>query len=461
MEQGLTRRSLIVGGGALGLAAALGVAATGTPFGGGAKTLAFWHLFGGGDGARLTVMLDALAKEHSDIKVRALILPWGNPYYTKLSLAAVGGSPPDVAISHSTRLTEFAPARPLEPLPPAPLAVPFPHTPGRTESPPAGLLEPLPADLLDKHGIGPDQFRPEAWKLGSFNGHQYAIPLDLHPFVLYVNTKLAKQAGLLDSGGTLKPLDGPDALLDAFAAVKQKTKQPGMVMETRGVTPWRLFLTLYSQLGGPPVVKENGTQLALDDAKALKALEWMAQPHARGAGGQDLDYQASVALFGNQSAGFLLNGEWEVTTYQAQKLPFDMRPIPAIFNSPVTQADSHTFVIPHNPNRSPERFEATIEFISRLIKKSLTWTMGGHVPAYKPVFESAAYHKLSPQSHYASASDHVVTDPLAWFSGSGSNLEAQAGSAFQPVVTGAAKPKDGLATFKSQRQQLVDVPPPV
>jgi len=434
MEQGLTRRSLIVGGGALGLAAALGVAATGTPFGGGAKTLAFWHLFGGGDGARLTAMLDALAKEHSDIKVRALILPWGNPYYTKLSLAAVGGSPPDVAISHATRLTEFAPA---------------------------GLLEPLPADLLDKHGIGPDQFRPEAWKLGSFNGHQYAIPLDLHPFVLYVNTKLARQAGLLGSGGTLKPLDGPDALLDAFAAVKQKTKQPGVVMETRGVTPWRLFLTLYTQLGGRPVVTERGTKLALDDAKALKALEWMAQPHARGAGGQDLDYQASVALFGNQSAGFLLNGEWEVTTYQAQKLPFDMRPIPAIFNSPVTQADSHTFVIPHNPNRSPERFEATIEFISRLIKKSLTWTMGGHVPAYKPVFESAAYHKLSPQSHYASASDHVVTDPLAWFSGSGSNLEAQAGSAFQPVVTGAAKPKDGLATFKSQLQQLVDVPPPV
>jgi len=391
-------------------------------------------LFGGGDGARLTAMLDELAKEHSDIKVRSLILPWGNPYYTKLSLAAVGGSPPDVAISHATRLTEFAPA---------------------------GLLEPLPADLLDKHGIGSDQFRPAAWKLGSFNGHQYAIPLDLHPFVLYVNTKLAKQAGLLDSGGTLKPLDGPDALLDAFAAVKQKTKQPGMVMETRGVTPWRLFLTLYTQLGGRPVVSERGTKLALDDAKALKALEWMAQPHARGAGGQDLDYQASVALFGNQSAGFLLNGEWEVTTYQAQKLPFDMRPIPAIFNSPVTQADSHTFVIPHNPNRSPERFEATIEFISRLIKKSLTWTMGGHVPAYKPVFESAAYHKLSPQSHYASASDHVVTDPLAWFSGSGSNLEAQAGSAFQPVVTGAAKPKDGLATFKSQLQQLVDVPPPV
>src|SRR4051812_50072489 len=115
MEQGLTRRSLIVGGGALGLAAALGVAATGTPFGGGPKTLAFWHLFGGGDGARLTTMLDELAKEHDDMKVRSLILPWGNPYYTKLSLAAVRGSPPRVAHSHPARAAGVPPGEPPAP----------------------------------------------------------------------------------------------------------------------------------------------------------------------------------------------------------------------------------------------------------------------------------------------------------------------------------------------------------
>src|SRR3954466_11556300 len=258
MEQGLTRRSLIVGGGAPGLAAAVGVAATGTPFGGGPRTLAYWHLFGGGDGARMTSMLGKLTEEHPGLDVRALILPWGNPYYTKLSIAAVGGSPPDVAISHATRLVEFAPA---------------------------GLLEPLDPEELDRHGIGPDKFIEQAWKLGTFNGRQYAIPLDTHPFVLYYNTKLAKQAGLLAAHGVLKDMHGPDALLDAFEAVKRKTAATGLVMETRGVTPWRLFLTLYTQLGGRPVVSAGGTELTLDDAKALKALEWMAQPHQRHAGG--------------------------------------------------------------------------------------------------------------------------------------------------------------------------------
>ena len=433
MEQGLTRRSFLVGGAALGVAA-LGVSVAGNPFGATPNTIAYWHLFGGGDGARMTAMLTQLHKQRPDLDIRSLILPWGNPYYTKLSIAAVGGSPPDVAIAHATRLVEFAPA---------------------------GLLEPLDPEELDRHGIGPDKFIDQAWKLGTFSGRQYAIPLDTHPFVLYYNTKLAKQAGLLDAQGVLKDMNGPNALLDAFEAVKRKTDATGLIMETRGVTPWRLFLTLYTQLGGRPVVSADGTELTLDDGKALKALEWMAQPQQRHAGGQDVDYQASVALFGNSTAGFIVNGEWEVTTYQAQKLPFDMRPIPQIFDKPSNQADSHTFVIPRRAGRTPAEREQALAFIAGLVKQSLTWAQGGHVPAYTPVFDSAAYRKLKPQSHYAVAAQRVVVDPPAWFSGSGSNLEAEAGTAFQPVVTGAATPKQGLASFRSALETLVKVPPPV
>lgn len=199
---GLTRRSLLVGAGAAGLAAALGVAAAGSPFSGGRRTIEFWHLFGGGDGARLTEMLAA------EPDVRPLILPWGNPYYTKLSLAAVGGRPPDVAVMHATRLAAFGPA---------------------------GLLEPLSPEDLGRHGLGADRFLEKPWQASQVAGTQYAIPLDTHPFVLYVNTELAGKAGLLDAEGVLKPLDGEGALLDAFDAVKEKTGKSGVVVETRGV----------------------------------------------------------------------------------------------------------------------------------------------------------------------------------------------------------------------------------
>ena len=428
----LSRRQVLIGGAVAG-AAALGITTSGSPFAGGSQTVSFWHLFGGGDGERLTGILGNIASEHPDSDVRELILPWGNPYYTKLALAAVGGSPPDVAVVHATRLPSFAPA---------------------------GLLEELTPELLARHGLEGKRFLEEPWKSGQSGGRQYAIPLDTHPFVLYYNTELAEKAGLLE-GGRLPALDGPDGLLDACKAVKEETGKTGLVFETRGVTPWRIFLTLYEQLGGPPIIEDGGRRIGMDDATAIRALQWMTEPHKRGVGGPDVDYQGSVAFFGNGTAAFALNGEWEVTTFQAMKMKFGMRTVPTIFDRPANQADAHTFVIPRNPGRSPERLDAALAFISRLVRKGLDWAKGGHVPAYREVFESAEYRKLSPQSDYAEAAERVVFDPLAWYSGSGSNLETNAGSAFKPVITGAQKPEQGLATFRDYLGRVSKKEPPV
>ena len=429
----LTRREALIGGGVLGAAAALGLATAGSPFAGGQQTVTFWHLFGGGDGARLAAILDEIDAEHGDSDVRELILPWGNPYYTKLALAAVGGSPPDVAVMHATRIPAFAPA---------------------------GLLDELAPERLAEHGLEAERFLEQPWKSGQSGGRQYAIPLDTHPFVLYYNTELTEQAGLLD-GDELKPLDGPDALLDAFSAVKEETGKTGVVFETRGVTPWRLFLTLYSQLGGAPIIEEGGSRIGMEDDKAIRALEWIGEISKRGVGGPDADYQASVALFGNQTAAFAFNGEWEVTTYQASKLPFSMRTIPTIFDGPATQADSHTFVIPRDAGRSPARLDAALAFISRMVNKGLAWAEGGHIPAYREVYESDAYRELSPQSNYADAAENLAFDPLAWYSGSGSDLENAAGTAFQPVATGAQPPEAGLAAFRTYLERLSTTPRPV
>ena len=429
----LSRRQVLIGGAVLGGAAALGITTTGSPFAGGNQTVSFWHLFGGGDGERLTGILADIASEHPDSDVRELILPWGNPYYTKLALAAVGGSPPDVAVVHATRIPSFAPA---------------------------GLLEELTPELLARHDLDGDRFLEQPWKSGQSGGKQYAIPLDTHPFVLYYNTELCEKAGLLE-GGKLPALDGPDGLLDACEAIKEETGKTGLVFETRGVTPWRVFLTLYEQLEGPPILEDAGTRIGMDDATAVKALEWMAEPKKRGVAAPDLDYQGSVAFFSNGTAAFSLNGEWEVTTYQAMKMKFGMRTVPTIFDRPANQGDAHTFVIPRNASRSPERLDAALEFVSRLVRKGLDWAKGGHVPAYRETFESEEYRKLSPQSDYAEAAERVVFDPLAWYSGSGSNLETNAGSAFKPVIVGAQKPEQGLATFRDYLERVSKKEPPV
>jgi multiple sugar transport system substrate-binding protein len=99
--------------------------------------------------------------------------------------------------------------------------------------------------------------------------------------------------------------------------------------------------------------------------------------------------------------------------------------------------------------------------MSRLGNRGLDWAKGGHVPAYREIFDSEDYRKLSPQSDYASAVDDLVFDPLAWYSGSGSNLEANAGTAFSPVVTGSQKAEQGLRTFRDYLDLMSKTPKPV
>jgi multiple sugar transport system substrate-binding protein len=434
-EPAITRRRFIAGAAALGLGAAGVVATTGPPFGGGSRTISFWHLFSGGDGERMAQMLDGFAKSGTGIKVEPVTLTWGPPYYTKLQLAAVGGRPPDVAISHATRLGSLAPA---------------------------GLVMELTPELLGKHGITPDKFAPAVWKRGQFKGKQYAIPLDTHPFVLYYNTTLAKKADLLGEAGRRRQLSGEKEVLDAFSALKKASGQWGVVTEIRGVSLWRLFLTLYGQQSGGPIFSADGKHLTIEDDKAERALEFMQQ---LGAGRKVMpttfDYPASIANFQNATTGSMLQGEWEVTTFQAAKMKFDMTPVPNMLGKEVTQADSHAFVIPVSSSRSPERLDAALEFVAGMLKSSLTWAQGGHVPAWRPVLDSEKYRKLTPQSHYASAAESTIVDPPVWFSGSGSDLENEAWGAFLGVVVGGSKPKAGLNQFRSAMQTFLDKPSPV
>ncbi len=128
-----------------------------------------------------------------------------------------------------------------------------------------------------------------------------------------------------------------------------------------------------------------------------------------------------------------------------------MQPFPALFGRGVTQADSHTFVIPRRSQPDPAKLSMSLTMIRSLLGQSLTWAEGGHIPAWLPVRESAAYRKLKPQSNYASVADHVVYDPPAWYSGSGSDMENYAGAAIGTLMLGSLRPQ---AAYQEMRQSF-------
>jgi len=401
-------------------------------------TVQYWNLFGGGDGVRMQAMESGFEKTHPNIGLSSVTLAWGNPYYTKLSLATLGGKPPDVAVSHLTRMKTLQAA---------------------------GLLDEMnPADLA-RHGMTADKFNKRAWSTALVNGKIYAIPLDTHPFVCFYNTDVCKKAGLLDSSGKLKPLNGEQAFMDALSKAKKVTGQYGaavaVINETS--TPWRLFQSLYSQLQGAPVVSDHGTKITIDDAKALKVLTFLSQLDKTKLMPGSLDYQGAIATFANGRAGFYFQGEWEITTFQTAKTPFSMTLFPNVYggnNHYAVQADSHTLVLPKDPGRTRAQLDDALTFIRSLLNQSATWAAGGHIPAWLPYRNSKAYAKLTPQSNYAAAANFAVYDANAWYSGSGSDFEIIAGGTIGAVMSGISSPAAGLSQMKQKLSVLAKTQPP-
>jgi multiple sugar transport system substrate-binding protein len=173
------------------------------------------------------------------------------------------------------------------------------------------------------------------------------------------------------------------------------------------------------------------------------------------------DYAAAVAQFQSGNAGFHWNGEWEVTTFADAGMPFSIVPFPSIFGNNTVQADRHTFVIPRGVAKDSRKMDAALTFISSMMKNSLIWAEGGHIPAYLPILESQKYKDLTPQSNYAGVADDVILDPNAWFSGSGSDMETQAAVPLQQAMGGAVDPKQAVDDMRASMQELVDTPSPL
>ena len=422
-----------------GAAAAFGgmalASCSGAPLGSLQSTVHFWNLFGGGDGARLDDMESNFVDSNPGLELESTTLTWGAPYYTKLSMSTVGGRPPEVAVMHQTRLGAYAPA---------------------------GLLEPLDPDMLSEYDIGPDKFLPEVLESAKYQGEIFTVPLDTHPQVMFYNTDICKKAGLLEKNGDLKPIQGADGVIDAFKKAKEVTKEQGVAFAPLDpAVPWRLFYSLYGQLGGE-VLSPDAKEVVLDQEKAEKAVEYLIELTV----GEELtpatqDYAAAVAQFQSGNAGFHWNGEWEVTTFADAGMPFSIVPFPSIFGNNTVQADRHTFVVPKGVAKDSRKMDSALTFISSMMKNSLIWAEGGHIPAYLPILESQKYRDLTPQSNYAGVADDVILDPNAWFSGSGSDMETQAAVPLQQAMAGAVEPKQAVDDMRASMQALVNTPSPL
>ncbi|GAA1501622.1 extracellular solute-binding protein [Streptomyces synnematoformans] len=402
-----------------------------------ADRLNFWNPFTGGDGARMVAMQQEYEKAHPENSLRATTFVWGNPYYTKLSLATVGDRPPHVAVAHLSKLPVLARA---------------------------GLLTELPGDALAGQGMTPEKFDAKPWRKSHVDDRLYGVPLDTHPFVLYFRTDIAEKAGLLD-GGELAGVDGPDEFAAALRAAKEVTGAfGGSVASIKdSATQFRLFLSFYTQLGGRPLVADAGATVTVDLDAAEEALAYIRRLGEEKLIPTGADGQAAITMLTTGQAGFLMDGVWQIVAVLDSKVGFDMRPLPRIFSDApyACFADSHALVLPRQPKRDDARVDLSLEFAASLLDSSRLWAEGGHIPAWLPTQRSAAYRELTPQSHYTEAAEGAAYDPVAWYGGAGSNLQINVGDAVTAALTGRSSPRAAAERVRSELRTLADVESPI
>jgi multiple sugar transport system substrate-binding protein len=398
-----------------------------------------WTLLSGGDGARMRSLVDDFNASQRDVRVVSTTLRWGEPFYTKLITASVVGAGPDVATIHLSRIVNLAGG---------------------------GVLRPISAAELASVGLRGQDYLPRQWAKAHYEGATYAIPLDVHPLVLYYNKTLAGDAGLLDDAGTLKPIAGVDALTAAFRTATERTGRRGLTMESSqsSYAIWRLWLAMLAQQNVTIIDKGRFTYGPAGAATLSRISDWFTRGYAQAG----LDYPASTSQFMGGNAAFMLNGVWEVPELvratKAGTLGFEygIVPLPKLYANASTWADSHAFALPANPGNapSPAKVQAVLRFVAYVSRHSLGWAEGGHIPAYKPVAESPAAKSLMPNALYAQVANDVVYDPDGWYMGAAGPLEA-IGSKFLPAALyGYLTPEQAVHRFETEAARLVRKRPP-
>ena len=433
----LSRRTLLLGSaGAIGAAwLATGLTGCSAVAKGEVVPLSFWHLMSGGDGIRMSALVDQANSDNPDFVATQTVLTWGAPYYTKLAMASAGGRAPEVAIMHASRVPGYVPG---------------------------GLLDPWDLDLLAENDVTEADFPKLVWDKGFSGDKLFSIALDIHPFILMYNRDIADEAGVLGTDGKLRIMSSPEEFLEVARAVQQVTGVHGLAYGYLNDSSqlWRLWYTLYLQHGAVMELPPGGG-MQVDEAAAVSAFEFMRQILDDEIATSRGDYASAVAEFVSGDAGLFFSGVWELPTAQGADMNVGAMAIPTLFGTPAAYADSHSFVLPHQNDPDETKRAATYRFVADVLKNSLDWAGAGHVPTYLPVTEAPDYSSLDPQVDYVGITEIVNYDPVAWFSGSGSDFQNIFGQNLQGVLLSGADPVEGIRGFVRQINTLLSKPSPV
>jgi multiple sugar transport system substrate-binding protein len=386
-----------------------------------ATKITYWALFSGGDAEFMTAMVKEFNKTHPDIYIDENQSKWDD-YYSHLLTALVAKKGPDVCIMHTSNLPSFASK---------------------------GVLMSLNSAIA-KYKFPAKDFGAKLWASSKYNGKQVAVPLDVHPFILYYNKDLLEKAGYMKNGEPQIPT-AQEGFISFLKNIKAKTGKIPLSIETNGFGGYRSWYALFAQAGGS-LMSANGKKMTVNNETALKSLTWWSNT-LKEIGANSMNYDESIALFSQGEAALHINGVWVTGGFEKQKgLNFGAMPFPSLFGGKESWGNSHNFVIPQPAKVNQQKIEAILTFIDWMTANGDRWALAGHIPSRYSALQGKKYKSLPYRSGYAAQMENIAYLP--------SNvhmleIEQIIADEIVAVYSGAKTPAQALETIEQKSNKLL------
>lgn len=377
-------------------------------------TLSYWNGFTGGDGPFMQDLVDRFNEEHDNIKVESNTIQWGD-FYQRLPAAVQAGQGPDVGAMHLDQIATHA-AR--------------------------NIIVPVD-DLADGIGLTEDDFTPEIWDAGVYKDKRYALPLDVHSLAMYYNPEHFEQAGITEA-----PTDEA-----SFMEALDKLKEAGFETPFWMPTLWPshlIYLSLMWQQGVEPY-GEDGTEAAYDSEAGVAALEWQRSIVEQGYSPPNVAIDSQYVAFKNGETSITWDGIWQINDLEANSIPYEIAPLPTIFDEQAQWANGHQLFITRQAAEDENKAQAAQVFLAWLSDNSADWAGSAMIPARLSQRAAAADF---PQAPIAEVIDNMhFLPPVPGLGG----VQAEA---LEPAVAngvlGEAEPADALGEAARTANELME-----
>lgn len=337
--------------------------------------ITFASFLSASDGSVMEQLVNQFNAEQDQIRV--VYTAWGGDFWDKLAVSIAAGTPPEVAIDREVNIIDW----------------------NRKD-----MLEEFSESDLNDMGLSQDDYFEAVWAQGTQQGRCHAIPLDIHPYGLYINLDIFEASGIVP--------DIPDEREAILSLVRKLTidengdgepDQTGMQSGSKGSHP-RAWFSFLHQLGGRILENETVVLTKYRDA-ALQALQFQLDV-------KEARMNRSLS-FENGVVAMLMDGTWVATWFEKKGLNFKTAPIPQIGSKRAVWSGGHLLMMPKGVKENdPRKYEAAKVFLGWLATHDLLWAKEtGHLPVRVSSVQSDVFQALQYQRPFAEQLAYAVTWP--------------------------------------------------